>query len=333
MAGARILVIKQESLRQFVDAEPIFASIRAANPGVPVDLLTSPDLGRLAKGAPYFDRVLAAGRFDDKVALKELVTQLKRIGYEQIYDLDGTKPTLELRSAMTGFRGPRWIGPKRVMTKPGRAGAGFTGPAMRKLLSDAKVDVTHRLPDLQWALQGRKDAANMSPSWFGIAGDFALFVPADDPARRWPAAAYGELAQVLGDEGLQCVVIGPEELHGFAAEVQKQASPRGRNAAAGGVVDLTGKADLAQVAMLARHAAFFVAGIAETLDLCLAVGCPGLVLLASEDNAESDNLFGRDVIKLTAPDMARLSPDMALMMLRNMGLIAPEGHKPARYRA
>ncbi len=331
MAGARILILKQEGLRQFVEAEPAFAAIRAANPGVPIDLLTSPHLGRLAKGAPYFDRVLAAGQVAGKAAQKEFLAQLKRIGYEQIYDLDGTKATLEIRNAMTGFRGPRWIGPKRVMSRPGFRAASFSGAAMRKLLSDANIAVDHRLPDLEWALSGRKDAANMQPSWFGISGPFALFIPSADQSRRWPPEHYAALTPILAEEGMTAVVVGPETLGDYGQKVVQLVSRRG-GAGPGSVVDLAGKADLAQVAMLARHAHFFVAGLSEELHLCVSVGCPGLVLLHASETADGDALFGRNVIKLTAQDVSKLSPDMAVTMLRNMGLLQPEGARAAMAR-
>lgn len=333
MTGERILVLKQEGLRQFVEAEPGFAAIRAAHPGTPIDLLTTPAFGRLAKGAPYFDRVLAAGPFAGKPAQKEFISQLKKIGYHTVYDLDGTRGTLDIKAGLAGFRGPNWVGPKRVMTKPGRGGAAFTGAAVRKLLSDAHLSVEQRLPDLEWALSGRKDAANMQPSWFGISGPFALLVPASDPARRWPASHYAAMAQALADEGVVSVMIGAEDIGEFAQAVAKLASGEGRNAAAGMVVDLTGKADLAQVAMLARHAVFFVAGASEELHLCVSVGCPGVVLLHPGESGEADSLYGRDVIKLTAPDMANLAPDMALNMLRNMGLLTAAAGDNVRFSA
>lgn len=323
MAGTRILVLKQEGLRQFVEAEPAFAAIRGAHPKAAIDLLTTPALGRLAKGAPYFDRVLAAGGFAGKAAHKEFIRQIKKMHYSDVYDLDGTRMSLELRTALKGFRGPRWVGPKKVMAKPGRSSlTGFGGPAMRKLLSDAEVEVVHRLPSLEWALSARQDAANMQPSWFGISGAFALFLPAADPARRWPSGHYAALAQALADEGLASVIVGGEEMTQFAVEVGRQASHHGRNAAAGMVVDLTGKADLAQVAMLAKSASFFVAGTSEELHLCVSVGCPGLLLLQAGAIAEADSLFGRNIIKMTAQDMGKLAPEAVLMMLRNMGLLA-----------
>ena len=82
MSPSRVLVLKQEGLRQFVEAEPAFAAIRAAHAHAHIDLITTQGFGRLAKGSPYFDRVLAAGAFENKAAQKQFFGQLKKMGYD-----------------------------------------------------------------------------------------------------------------------------------------------------------------------------------------------------------------------------------------------------------
>lgn len=328
MSQDRILVLKQDGLRHFVEAEPAFAAIRARHPGAHIDLITTQAFGRLAKGSPYFDRVLAAGSFAEKSAQKTFFGQLKKMHYGLVYDLDGTRATLDIRSALTGWRGPRWVGPKKVVSKPGRA-QGFGGPAMRKLLSDAGLEVQHRLPDLGFATEGRKEAANMQPSWFGISGDFALLIPAFTEARRWPATSWAALAGDVAARGVTPVLIGHDSLTPFAHHVGHEMARRAnmRGDAAGkpnALVDLTGKADLAQVAMLGKQARFFVSNTAEELHLATAVGCPGLVLLHPQDAAASEALFGRDIVSLTATDMAELDPQLAGTMLASMGLLPSE---------
>lgn len=322
MGDARILVIKQEGLRQFVEAEPAFAAIREAHQRASIDLLTTPEFGRIAKGAPYFNRVLAGGSFAEKPALKEMVSQLKKIGYGRIYDLDGSRATMDLKGCMTGFRGPKWVGPRRVMTRANRPGPDFPAASMRKMLSDASLDMPQRLPNLAWALEARGEAANMQPSWFGISGAYCLLLPADDEAERWPSSHYAAVAQALFEQfGLLSIIIGPESLTPFAQDVMLEVSARSRQAGRMVVVDLTGKADLAQMAMLATHSEFFVAGLSETLHLSVSVGAKGVVLVRDGAVADTDSLFGRAVIKLTASDMSRLDPAMVVTMLRSMGLV------------
>lgn len=326
MAGARILVIKRDNIRQFVEYEPAFAAIRDGNPGVPIDLLTGADLGRIAKGAPHFDRVLAVGTMEEKDAFKSLVQQLRRIGYEQVFDLDGSRLSLDLRSGLTGFRGPRWVGPKRILGR----GSAMSADGVRRLLTEARLDVEERLPELGWAMGGRKESANMQPSWFGISGAFALFVPADDPAIRWPEAAFAEVAQALYHDGMTSVVVGSDHLAPFAQGIVQRAIPDGPGGA-GRVVDLTGKADLAQLAMMARHAEFFVSGPSDLVHLMAALGCPGVLMTRGGGGGSgAEGLFGREVVRLLASETASVEPSMVIGMLGNMGLLG--AGEPARGR-
>ena len=325
----RILVLKQDGLRHFVEAEPAFAAIRRAHPDAHIDLITTQAFGRLTKGSPYFDRVLAAGSFAEKAAQRGFFGQLKKMSYALVYDLDGTRATLDIRGALAGWRGPKWVGPKKVVSKPGRA-QGFGTDGMRRLLAEAGLEMPDRLPDLAFATEGRGQAANMQPSWFGVSGPFALLIPAYAEARRWPASAWAQLAGDLATHGVAPVLTGHESLTPFAHQVGHEMArhAQARRLGAGtsnALVDLTGKADLAQVAMLAKHARFFVANAAEELHLATAVGCPGVVLLHSQDTAAADALFGRRIVQLTATDMTTLDPGQATAMIASMGLLERQG--------
>ncbi len=321
-AASKVLVIKRDGVRPFVEAEPAFSAIRQAHPRATVDLVTGPELQRLAKASPYFDRVVATRSDLQPAERKAFAGQLRRVGYHVAYDLDGTKDSLELRGLLKGFRGPQWVGPKRSFSTPKRAFAPspLAGPAMRKLLAESGLPLDERLPDLGWVAQPQNGSANLDPSWFGISGAFALFAPAANPAHRWPAEHYAEVAAHMAAEGVTPVIIGGQELGAFAFDVLQQAAslaPSGSRPA----VDLTGKADAAQMAVLSSHARFFVGGACDELHLILASGAPGIVLVPTAEDISGDALFGRKVVKLTAANLKSLTPELALMTLRNMGLI------------
>lgn len=323
----RVLVLKAQGLSQFVEAEPSFEAIKQAHPEALIDLLTCHEFGRLAKGAPYFDRVLAAGQFKDNQSKKNFLAQLKKQNYRTVYDLDGTSASQDIRKTLSGWRGAIWVGPKRLVNK--RADTremlpSFSGPAMRKLLSEANLAVGERLPDLSWALKGRKDAANMRPSWYGISGQFALLLPARDEARRWPAENYAELASELVKRGVTPVLVGSADMKTFGNTVTQIMVRVGPKGGARALVDLTDKTDLAQLAALAKEAAFFFSGPTEEVYLALSLGCPGLLLLHPAENTQADMLDGRAVVRLTAEDPASLEPAVAADMLASMGLLAAE---------
>lgn len=324
---SRILILKAAGLSQFVEAEPSFAAIRNNHPGHPVDLLTSHEYGRLAKGAPYFDRVLAAGPFKDAKARKNFLSQLRKQGYSAVYDLDGSEATSAIRKSLSGFRGAKWVGPKKILNRKSNVGEmvpSFSGTAMRKLLSDNGLLVEDRLPDLSWALSGRKDAANMRPSWYGISGEFALMMPSRDETRRWPAECYAELASEMVKRGVTPVLVGNADMKTFGntvTQIMVQIGPKG---GARALVDLTDKTDLAQLAALAREASFFFSGVTEEVYLTMGLGCPGILITHPYEDDVADVIHGRDVVRFKSPDAASIEPATTIKMLVSMGVLPAE---------
>lgn len=320
--SARVLVVKREGLRAFVEAEPMFAAIREAHPGATIDLVTGAQFQRLAKTAPYFDRVVATRQTLQPSEKRDFVGQLKRVGYSVAYDLDGTRDSMELRSMLKGFRGPQWIGPRRPVGQAKRmlAPSPLAGAALRKMFRDSGLPLEERLPRFAWLDKPSQASANLDPSWFGLTGPFGLFAPAANPAHRWPAEYYGAVGAAMTHEGLTPVIIGGADLSQYAYDIMQHTAEFGASQGRP-AVDLTGKADAAQLAVLARHARFFLAGPCEELHLVAAAGTPGVVLVPSSEDTSSDALYGREVVKLTASNMANLKPELAVMTLRNMGLI------------
>jgi ADP-heptose:LPS heptosyltransferase len=327
--AAKVLVVKRDGLRAFVEAEPAFAAIRNAHPDATIDLVTSPDLQRLAKCAPFFDRVVATKPEMPAEERKAFARSLKKLGYGVAYDLDGTKQSMELRSALSGFRAPTWVGARRPVNHSTKslAPSPLAGPGMRKLLKDAGLEPEQRLADFSWSTDPANGSANLDPSWFGISGPFALFLPAANASLRWPARHFGEVAASLGQEGLTPVILGHAELGPYAYDVMQHAAEITRSTGRA-AVDLSGKADAAQMAVLARHASFFVAGPSEELHLVAAVGTPGIVTIPASRDMEDCALYGRQVVKLTAGQTEAIEPELVLQMLSNMGLLhfaSPKG--------
>lgn len=332
MDKERILVVKGEGLSQFVDAEPVFAAIRDAFPGGQIELLTSHGLGRLAKGAAFFDRVWAAGNFENAATRNRFLKELKARSYTQVFDLDGSRLSAEIRKSLCGWRGAKYTGPKRQMNA-GKAMTreflpSFSGAAMRKLAADAGLEVESRLPNVRFALEGRKDAANMRPSWFGISGPFALLHPAGDAPKRWPASHYAALARDLVVRGITPVLVGTEDMTQFGHDVSHLVSRAMEELGARGggraLVDLTDKTDLAQLAALASEASFFVAGIADEVYLTISLDCPGILLVRQNEMDNADALFGRRIVCMTADDVSNIAPETVTGMLVSMGLLPRE---------
>ncbi len=312
-----ILILKTDTLSAFVAAEPVFDAIRDHHKDARLSLLTTQSLQRVARAAPYFDQVAALPDFKNPEARKALLKQLKAARFARVYDLSGDDVARRIQGALKGglgIGGPKWHS-AAPMAKNKKKQEAAPAPNLEKLQTSAGLSASGRKPDFLWALEARKDSANMKPAWFGVSTPFALLMPGLDEARRWPAQSYGDLARYLGRNGVMPVMVGQKELHNFGDAVSEIAPE---------VVDLTGKTDHLQLAALSREAACFISDAAEEVELAVAVGCAGvLVKRASEAQAIPS---GRHVMALTATtDLTEISSDFVWRALGNMGLLPSEG--------
>lgn len=308
---ANILVIKTDGLSGFVAAEPAFDAIRRAHPGAKISLLTIPPLQRIARASPYFDQVASMPDFRNAESRKEFIKQLKAAKFERVYDLASDDAAKRLHGAMGMFR-PKWHAAAPAPRRRGQDRAvNAPLPEVDAALSGAGVDISSRLPDFHWALDARKDSANMKPSWYGITGQFGLLMPGLDGARRWGASGYSGLASIMAQEGFMPVLVGPKELHEFGDDVADGAPQ---------LVDLTGKTDHLQLAALANEAAFFVSDDAEEVHLAVSVGCEGVLISRGKHPAAAPD--GRHVVTLTSGEGdGAVDPVFVWRTLSNMGLI------------
>ncbi len=305
-----ILVIKTDGLAAFVAAEPVFEAIRKAHPKAQISLLTSNALQRISRASPYFDQVATMPNFKDAESRKAFVKQLKTAKFECIYDLASNDAGKKLRAAMGPF-GPKWYSAAPAPNRSAKNKTSADVPRIEKFLDNAGIDAPERLPDFRWALDARKDSANMQPSWYGISGAFGLLLPGANAQRRWPASGYAGLATIMARAGFMPVLAGPKELHQFADEIAYEAPQ---------LVDLAGKTDHLQLAALAREASFFVTDDAEEMHLALSIGCQGAVIVNAKGAVPPPE--GRHVVMLTAPgDLGAVEPSFVWRTLTNMGLI------------
>lgn len=310
--NSNILVIKTDNLVGFVSAEPAFESIRAAHPDANISLLTIPALQRVARASPYFDQVAAMPSFTNPEARKEFIRQLKNAKFERVYDLAADDAGKKLHGAMGPFR-PKWFSaaPASRRKRRARVDPASAAPCFERMMDEAGLDQSERLPNFRWALEARKDSANMKPSWYGISGAFGLLLPGPNPEGRWSARGYSNLASIMATAGFMPVLAGPKELHDFADEIADGAPQ---------LVDLAGKTDHLQLAALASEAAFFVSDHAEEMHLAVSVDCEG-VLIASGAAAEAAAPDGRHVVTLTSPvGPEAVDASFVWRTLANMGL-------------
>jgi len=282
---SRILVIKLGALGDFVLAFGPFAAIRAHHPAARIVLLTTTPYAELAQASPWFDEV----RVDRRPAwwdLRGLVRLRQALrGFDFVYDLQ-TSSRSSHYFRMAGR--PEWSGiargASRRHTDPGRNRL-HTMDRQRDQLALAGIPSVPP-PDLAWLL----GAGPVLPT------PYALLAPGSAPhrpAKRWPAAAFGILAQQMAPRP---VVVGTAADAPLATAIC---------AACPEALDLTGRTSLLDLAGLAARAEFAVGNDTGPMHLAAAAGCRCVVLFSGHSDPALTAPRGR-VTVLREPDLADL---------------------------
>ena len=284
----RILVIKLGALGDFMLAFGPFAAIRAQHPAAEVTLLTTAPFADLARDSRWFDRVLTDSRprWWDLPALVRLRRALQ--GFDFVYDLQ-TSGRSSHYHRMAGR--PPWSGIARGASHPHANPARdrmHTLDRQREQLAMAGIPAVPP-PDLSWLMAG-------GPV---LPQPYALLVPGaapHRPAKRWPAARFGELARLLNRQGLRPVVAGAGADRPLAAEIA---------AACPATLDLTGRTTLTDLAGLSARAALAVGNDTGPMHLAAAMGCRCVVLFSGRSDPALTAPRGR-VTVLRETDLADL---------------------------
>jgi ADP-heptose:LPS heptosyltransferase len=284
----RILVIRLGALGDFVLSFAPFAAIRARHADDEVTLLTTAPFADLARSAPWFDRVMTDERpaWWDLPGVVRLARRLR--GFDLVYDLQtSTRSSRYFRLAGR----PRWsgiaAGCSHPHANPGRD-AMHTLERQREQLAMAGI-TGFPAPDLTW-LAGKD---------FGLPRPYALLIPGaapHRPAKRWPVDRFAALADILAARGVTPVVLGSRAEAPLAAAIPA-------------AIDLTGCTSIADIATLARGAAFAVGNDTGPMHLAAAVGCRCVVLFSADSDPTLTAPRGPDgawPTVLRVPDLADL---------------------------
>ena len=301
MTARRVLVIKLGALGDVVLALGPFAAIRARHPDAHVALLTTAPFAALARASPWFDAVHVDIRpaWWNLPGLRRLAALLR--GFDFVYDLQ-TSARSSRYFRLAGR--PRWSGIAHGASHPhvnAARDALHTVERQREQLAMAGIPCVPP-PDLGWLARG-------GPA---LPAPYALLVPGaapHRPAKRWPAASFGQLAAGMAADGILPVVVGAGAEAGLAAAIV---------AACPSALDLTGRTSLPELAGLAARAAFAVGNDTGPMHLAAALGCRCVVLFSGASDPALTAPVG-DVTVLRAPDLADLPVEKVAAAL-------PRGH-------
>jgi ADP-heptose:LPS heptosyltransferase len=292
MAEPAILIIKLGALGNVVLSMGPFAAIRAHHSNARISLLTTARYSDWLARSPWFDEVLIDERprwwnIPEVYRLREMLT---RPGFTRVYDLQTSNRSSHYFRLFPRTAKPEWSG----------IAPGCSHPDLDPD-RDRMHDIERQAGQLRQAGIATVPAADLS--WcrgdigrFELPRDFAVLVPGSAPHRpdkRWPAARYQALAQILRERGMTPVVVGS------AAET---AIARAIPAA----LDLTGQTSFGDLADLGRAARFAVGNDTGPMHLIATAGCPALVLFSSASDPARCAPRGRDVRVLRRPGLGSL---------------------------
>jgi len=276
-ARRRVLIIKLGALGDFFLAQTAFEALRAFHANDRLCLLTLPALVDSARRSGLFDEIHVDPR-DRSIASWWRIRRLLRSGFDRIYDLQGQKRTIRYFHLM--FPGPRpeWSGPVEGASHPDRyPGRKLVSTVERYERQLAPLGVRMRdAPHLEW-LDGAVD--HLDPPENAV-----ILIPGSSarwPEKRWPAAKYGNLANILLEKGLHPIVVGGPDVAPIAREI---------TAICPGAVDFSGRTSLLELAGLARRARAAIGNDTGPTHVVGAVGAPTLILF--NDRGQPINSIG-----------------------------------------
>jgi len=276
-AHRRVLIIKLGALGDFFLAQTAFEALRAHHANDRLCLLTLPQLVDSARRSGLFDEIHVDPR-DRSPLTWWRIRRLLLSGFDRIYDLQGQKRTVRYFQMM--FPGPRpeWAGPVEGASHPDcYPGRKLVSTVERYERQLAALGIRmNKVPNLGW-LDGAVD--HLEPPERPV-----ILVPGSSarwPEKRWPAAKYGALANILIERGLHPVVVGGPDVAPIAREIL---------AICPGAVDFSGRTSLLELAGLARRARAAVGNDTGPTHVVGAVGTPTLILF--NDRGQPINSIG-----------------------------------------
>jgi len=292
--------------------------IREQHKRARITLLCGPDFEALLKHCPYFNAVEPTLHDAARKNLFERFKAARASGFQAVYDLGAGEEGRRLKTAMR-FSSTRWVdaAPDTLARHPldlmaEKLGAAGLGP-------ESYPHGAAPTPQVDWVDFLSKRSRTLEPAYFGLQGPYALFVPAGEdvkPALRWPKERWASLAHALIERGVDPVIVGGPNTREIGRYVQ-HVTP--------GAKDLTGRANLVQLAGLGRKTNFAFGEEVDLLHLIVAAGAPSVLFHPSEAPPVTTAPRGPSVtVLMHAPTLAQISVGEAVQAMRFAGGFANE---------
>lgn len=303
MEYKNILIIKMSSLGDVLHTLPFVAALRERFPRARLTWLVHPQFGAFVPDPPVVDEVIhfdkvkfnKMGLCDKWSYFKEMRALLHYKKFDLVIDLQGLFKSAVL-AAISGC--DNRIGYCEMREGSGFVSKAITGAHATDHVIERYLDVARYLgctineiqfpmPDLQkeWlAVQEKTEAVEES---------YVVLVPgARWETKKWPAAHFAKLAEMIIHDGKQVVLAGGPEDIPLGAQISGMVS---------GVSDLTGKTSLRELGAVIQHCTAYISGDTGPLFIAAAMKRP-LVALYGPTRPDRTGPYGnRQATIITAP--------------------------------
>ncbi len=305
MEKEQILIIKHGALGDIVLASGPMQAIRAHHPEAHIVLLTTPAFKPFMESAPFIDEIWTDSRPKIWTFWKwgRLKKKFNSRSFSWVYDLQTSERSGHYFKLFNQPK-PNWSGIAKKASHrhdtPHRTQL-HTIDRQKEQLAIAGIKYVPE-PSLKWL---EADVTKLKPD-----GSYILIVPGGSshrPQKRWPVTHYIQLCEWLIRNEVTPVLIGA----GAERDILQRIEEAVPNA-----INLCKRTDFAQLAVLARNAAYAVGNDTGPMHIIAASGCNCTVLFSADSDPDLCSPAGSLVKVLQRDDLDSLSSDIVELSVR-----------------
>lgn len=294
---SNILVIKHGALGDIVQATASFAAIRNHHAHDHIVLMTTRPYAKLLESSGYFNEVWTDSRpkIFNIPAFLGVVARIRSGSFARVYDLQ-TSDRTSWYFRLMGSHKPEWSG-----IAPGSSHRHNT-PERTSLHTVDRERQQLEIAGIQNSPAPSLDWLTTSVSHFKLPEKYCLVAAGGSAHRcgkRWPAIHFAEVCKWAAAQGYTPVLLGTQAEAAVLSTIESLCPS---------AINLLGQTGFAEIATLARTAAFAIGNDTGPMHLIATSGCPSLVLFSELSNPTLCAPRGRDVTILREARLADLKP-------------------------
>ncbi len=293
----KLLVIKHGALGDIIQAIDSFESLRRSWPKAHLTLLTTKPFAGLLAPARWFDEIVTDKRAGAWNIIETWrIRSLLHSGFDGVIDLQCSRRTSAYFRLIPG--GLRWFGTAEGCSDPM---PDFTGVNNRERMLRAVTMAGGReyTACLDW-LRADKTSPDTGRQ---IPAPYCIFIAGSSPAKpskRWPTAAYGEIAARCLAQNITPVLCGTADDRPANKIISAHHSD---------VIDLTGQTSLGQLAGLMAGAEFVLGNDTGPVFLAARTDTITCMLMGPDTDPDMSSPVGKRASFIKTDDLSSLSAE------------------------